>query len=360
VNLMTPLSLRRLPRVDYDAHPAYGGAFGRPGLGLRVKALTRLAPWMALVLAKRAFLFDRLAVPDYEGPMSGGILRRVAAVPRYVPHIGRALLRTLRHAGARPKPRPEAEGLAERFLRDGLVVARLEGESLARIRAEVARPLDELLRKRDAGKHTFEKNQTWLSEQQAGALYALLRDVLGRHGVLDAAAAYLGRPVRLTHLTLQVNDARDEYHHNKFADIGAPDPPSNYMHTDTSYDMVKCMIYLNEVTDRNGPFCYVPGSARLLGRGFEGLVRRAVDRAGLSGYAPETRRLFLALPAALRRKCTFGSDLPPDSPDAAALVGAEYRFVSRDGDVALFDNLGVHRGSIVHEGERRVLIANLA
>jgi hypothetical protein len=355
---MTPLSLRRLPLVDYDAHPAYGGAFGRPGLGLRVKALTRLAPWMALVLAKRAFLFDHLAVPDYDGPMSGGLLQRVAAVPRYVPHIGTAFLRKLR--AGRPKPRPEAAGLAERFERDGLAVTRLDAEGLSRIRTEVARPLDELLRKRDAGKHTFEKNQTWLSEQQAGALYALLSEVLGRHGVLDAASSYLRRPVRLTHLTLQVNDARDEYHHNKFADIGAPDPPSNYMHTDTSYDMVKCMIYLNEVTDRNGPFCYVKGSARLLGRGFEGLVRRAVDRAGLSGYQPETRRLFLALPAPLRRKCTFGSDLPPDSPEAAALVGAEYRFVSADGDVALFDNLGVHRGAIVHEGERRVLIANLA
>jgi hypothetical protein len=288
------------------------------------------------------------------------VLRRTAALPRLVPHIGRALLRRLRRPAGRPQPRPEAAELSARFERDGIAVTRLGGDDLVRVESALARPLEGLLRKRDAGAHTFEKNQAWLSEREAGPLYALLHDGLGRRGVLDAASAYLGRPVRITHLTLQVNDARDAYHHDKFADVGASDPPSNYMHTDTSYDMVKCMIYLNEVTERNGPLGYVPGSARLLGRGFEGFVRRAVDRSGLSGYSPATRRLFLALPGALRRKCTFGSDLPPESPEAKALVAAEYRFVSADGNVALFDNLGIHRGSIVLEGERRVLIVNLA
>jgi hypothetical protein len=91
----------------------------------------------------------------------------------------------------------------------------------------------------------------------------------------------------------------------------------------------------------------------------EGLYRRANDRAGLSGYAPETRRLFMALPAPFRHKSTFGSDLLDHQPETRRVVEAEYQFVSADGNAALFDNLGIHRGGLVRDGERRVLIANL-
>ena len=69
--------------------------------------------------------------------------------------------------------------------------------------------------------------------------------------------------------------------------------------------------------------------------------------------------MFMALPAALRHKSMFGSDLLDGTPESRAVVEAEYLFVSSDGNAALFDNLGVHRGGLVREGERRVLIANL-
>jgi hypothetical protein len=86
------LPFDRLPQPDYDRHPAYGGAFATPTLGLRVKALATLAPWFGLVLVKRLLLFDRLPpLPDYRGPMSGGVLGRLTSVPRYLPLIGRAV-----------------------------------------------------------------------------------------------------------------------------------------------------------------------------------------------------------------------------------------------------------------------------
>lgn len=102
------------------------------------------------------------------------------------------------------------------------------------------------------------------------------------------------------------------------------------------------------------------GSARLQTGWFEGIVRRAVDRSGLSGYAASTRELFMALPKPLRRKCTFGSDLIDGTPDVAALVAAEHHFTSADGDAILFDNLGIHRGALVTEGERQMMVITLA
>jgi len=356
--------LERLPQPDYRTHPAYGGAFPAPRLGLRVKALSRLVPWFCLVIAKQLLLFDRLPAPsEYTGYIGGGMLGRMMAIPRYLPLIGRGLVDQFWHTlrGRRRLLTTAMGGLGEVFRRDGIVVTRITDEEMRDIKAQIAEPLAELLARRDrTGGRSFESNQLWLNVRNASDLYATLDRVLSHHGILAGARAYLGRPVRIKHILLQVNDARDSFQYDKFSDVGLTDPATNYMHIDTSYDMVKCVIYLNEVGERNGPFCYVPGSARVRVGVFEGLVRRAVDRSGLSGYARPTRELFMALPASLRMKCTFGSDLLDGSAEAKSLLAGEYRFTSADGNLAMFDNLGIHRGALVLEGDRRVLFITLA
>src|SRR5436190_20380570 len=93
------LPFDRLPDPDYDRHPAYGQAFPEPSVALRLKAITRLAPWMLLVLVKRILLFDRLpSLPDYGGPMSGGVLGRFAQARRYVPLVVGALATVAKRA----------------------------------------------------------------------------------------------------------------------------------------------------------------------------------------------------------------------------------------------------------------------
>lgn len=353
--------IRRLPEPPYADHPAYGRAFGTPSLATRTKALRTLLPWMGLVAFKRALLFDRLPVlPDYDGPMEGGIGRRIAALPRYAPLIARGLATNVRRAFGSKDETPEGPRL-QAMRRDGAVAVRFADGDMPAIRMELTEPLAALYKKRDAlPKRTFEGNQTWLNRKQTPGLYALLDQVLARNGVYADASAYLGRPVSITHLTVQINDSKDGFHHNKFADIGIPDPATNYMHVDTTDEILKLMIYLNEVRDTNGPFSYVMGSARLPVSWFEGIVRRAVDRSGLSGYSVPTRELFMALPKPLRRKCTFGSDLIDGSPEVAALLAAEHHFTSADGDAILFDNLGIHRGALVSEGERQMMVVTLA
>ncbi len=356
--------LKGLPKPNYAKHPAYGGVFPKPSARMRVRALSRFVPWFLLVLGKRVLLFDRLpALPDYDGPMSGGILRRVAASGRYAPLVARTMLRQLSAPLSRKKGTPlspTAAALLEKLRRDGIAPTRLPEDDVAAIRAHLVDHEQRLRERREAsGVRTFEGNQTWLNKKEAGPLYALLEDVYARAGILATAEAYLGRPVVVKHMLLQINDAKDAYQRGKFADVGVPDPATNYMHCDTSEEIVKCMVYLTGVTKEIGPFGYVLGSNRLSVGTLEGLFRRANDRAGLSGYAPETRRLFMALPAALRHKMMFGSDILDDTSDARSIVDGEYQFVSADGNAAIFDNLGIHRGGLVREGERRVLIANI-
>jgi hypothetical protein len=354
--------IERVPEPDYENHPAYGRLFGKATFGSTVGAVGRLLPWIGLVLFKRILLFDRLpAPPDYDGPFAAGVGRRIAGVPRYVGCMVRGHAANLRHLlSGRGADAAESSRL-HALRRDGAVGVRFAPGEMEAVRVEVAGTLAELYSRRDAfAARTFEGNQSWLNRTQSPGLYTLLERVLAANAVVSDASAYLRRPVSISYITLQLNDTKDSFHHDKFADVGLPDPATNYMHVDTTDEILKLMIYLNKVTEKNGPFCYVKGTATSKLGWFEGIVRRAVDRSGLSGYSVATRRKFMALPKPLRRKCTFGSDLLDGTDAVDALTAAEHRFTSVDGDGVLFDNLGIHRGALVQEGERQILVVTLA
>lgn len=358
------LDLFELPDPDYANHPAYGRAFPKPGLRLRLKALATLLPWMVFIFLKKLILLERVpALPDYRGHLSGGLLGRVSALPHYLPYILRGWWQNAKRvlAGSADSTPAAHAKLAASFCEIGFAAGTLTGPELEHLHELLARPLAELLaqRARDS-ERTFEGNTRFFNTGDDKRLFDALNECLRNHGMLAAASAYIGRPVQVTHLLIQINDPGDKYFHGCFKDVGLPDSRTNYMHVDTSYDMVKCAIYLNEVTDDNGPFSYVLGSHRARPQGFEGVVRRANDRAGLSGYSPQARAMFNALPGFLRKKCTFGSDLLDGSPGSEALLASEYRFTSKDGNLGLFANNGIHRGALTKKAERRVLFATIA
>lgn len=348
---------------EYETHPAYGLAFPPPSLALRVRALGRLAPWLLFAVAKQMLLGDRLpALPRDGDGLEGGILRRLRALPRYVPLIVKILAAhcsPTRSSGRASSKTPSP--LARTLKDDGIVIARMPADELAQLNRRVQEPLEEILKRRQESTSTsFKGNQKCFTWQENPAEYDSVTSILSQVGLLEAASAYLNRPVTLTRLVLQVNDARDTYLYTSFPDAGLTNSATNYMHIDRAFSCVKCVIYLNEVGAENGPFSYVLGSNRVDQGALGGVVRRAVDRAGLSECDRETRRLFMALPDALRRKSAFGADLLDGSSNSELLLESEYCFTSDAGNIAMFDNLGIHRGALVLKGQRRAIFATLA
>lgn len=365
VEAPTPnLRLDHLPDPGYDNHPAYGAHFPKPTFGMRLKAIKTLLPWIVVVMGKRAMLMDRIpAIPGYRGHLSGGLVGRLLSLPRYLPYVAKAIAQNVWLFITRHKPAVPAEHktLTNEFLETGFGVGRLTDEELTHVLQLVEKPIASLREARaKAEKRTFEGNTRFFNTADDKELFDTLNRYFERHGMLTAAGAYIGRKVQITHLLIQINDPADSYFHGCFADVNLPDSKTNYMHVDTSYDMVKCAIYLNEVTAENGPFSYVLGSQRVRPVLMDGVIRRAVDRSGLSGFSPKARELFMALPKVWRKKCTFGADLLDGSPDQTAVLDAEYYLMSKDGNLGLFANNGVHRGGLTKSGERIVLFATIA
>ncbi|MDQ6663432.1 MAG: hypothetical protein M3Z23_03460 [Acidobacteriota bacterium] len=359
------VSLDTVADPNYDQHPAYGLAFPPPALSLRVKALARLAPWLGFAIAKQLFLGDRLpAMPRDGDGLEGGLMRRLLALPKYVPCILRTfgrhcwgVLFPIRRAALETA---SAAGILGALYRDGIAVTRFPEDDRAALQRRVAAPMKELLALREGSSRSFKGNQTCFTRREHGDLIAFVTAMYARRGLLEAAAGYLGRPVEITRMVLQVNDPRDAYLYSSFPDVGLPNSRTNYLHIDRAYGCLKSVIYLSEVGERNGPFCFVRGSTRMSYGALGGILRRAVDRAGLAECDRETRQLFMALPGAFRKKSAFGSDLLDGSANSERLLDAEYRVTSDQGNVALFDNLGIHRGALVEEGQRRAIFVTFA
>jgi hypothetical protein len=327
--------------------------------------MAKVAPWMGFMYLKRVLLIDTIPNLADTGKLYGkGLFSRLALAPQALPWVVRRLVQRLisRILGLGPAPRSDsAKKLLEQFRRDGLLPIAMTPAEVDRVRAAVEEPLNGLLRKRESAvKRSFETNQTWLGRGTSPDVYTALEAALHRTETFEVASCYLGRPVRLRDVLLQVNDSKDAFQHNKFADAGVEDSACNYMHVDTSYGMVKAAVYLSTVTEKTGPFSYSVGTNNIPVGTLEAVVRRAVDRSGLSAYTPDARRRFLALPRWMRRKCTFGSDLMDSTPESRHLLAVERKFVSTIAPAAMFDNVGIHRGALVDEGERRILFLTLA
>lgn len=361
----TPVAdLPSLPVVDYDNHPAYA-MYKNPSFSLRMKALATLLPWMGVVLFKRVTKMDRIpALPGYKGHIQGGIAGRMRKVGQYLPYIFKAYGQDfvgIFKNNNKLVVSPENEALTSDFLKSGIVAATLTSEEKQHI-DEIIAPHILVLRemRAKAAKRTFEGNTMFFNPSDHPELFNAMNTYMGRHGFLEAAGKYIGRKVQVTHLLIQINDPGDAYFHNNFADCGVPDSPCNYMHVDTSYDMVKAVVYVNEVSPSNGAFSFVLGTHKNRPLGFEGVLRRAIDRAGLSAFTPEKRQLFMALPKGLRKKCTFGADLLEGTKSCDDMLKYEAYFTSAQGNMGLFANNGVHRGGLTKTGERIVFFATIA
>lgn len=220
----SPMSrLIEIPRPDYAKHPAYGELFGFSAPKVRIMALRRFYPVFRNEL-RRKRRFDQKLKKNKESSDS----------PLYI---------ELREQGALALHiSPEANQIARDLTRKAV-------EELDAHRAAIL-----------PGQRKFADSQKTLEGPEYGILHQFLADLLKSCGILDAASPYLGTRVEFRMVTLQINDDSDILLKHHFRDIGIPDPPTNYMHIDSTTAILKCIFYLTEVTEETGPFGYVLGS----------------------------------------------------------------------------------------------------
>lgn len=315
---MSAMTFSAIPHPDYGNHPAYGKFFGFASLALRRQAIQRFWPQFRASLKQTQDVRKRQNAP------------RERSTPLY-----------------------------EQLIRDGVVALTIPDQVLTRLHPLIEPHVLTVQEKRAAFQpkdRKFEHTQVQLNTKPdrdplLNELWKIFEDM----GILDAAGLYLNKKIRRIGGAVQMNDSTDIHLKRHFADVGVDDPPTQYMHLDSTIDILKCILYYTPVTSETGPFGYVMGSNRHASSAIEYATRKASDLSRLDRCDAETRALFWALPFFFQNKAEFGNDLT-DSKQMEALLSNERQFTSADGNLIFFDNnSGVHRGALITSGQRVIV-----
>jgi hypothetical protein len=351
-----------VPAIDYDAHPAYGGMLPKPTVSERLYALKIFVGTFAFVTIRRIVDYENMPLLSKEAGFSG---LNFSTALRYMTMFTRIRLSRMigTLTGARRPATPANPALLNKIKADGIVCLTLTPEELDQIRSATNpgfAKLDERRANIPPEKRKFDDNVYWCTRSADPVAFTTVENIFKRYGIIEAASAYLGRPVGVKHVNGQINDQDLTFWKRVFPDTQLADPWGSYLHIDATYGMLKCAIYVHDIGPDGGPFCYIRASQNAKIGWFEGMVRRTNDFCGFSGRRPDARQKFMALPAFLRKKADFGGDLPDNSPEVACLREGHFAATSNYGNCVLFDGNGMHRGGMVNKGERRCLFILLA
>jgi hypothetical protein len=333
--------------VDYSDHAAYGSFVTSAPLATRLEALSIFFKGLTLILIKRTINYELIPFNVRSDSSIAGRAKFVLA----------ALRNTFKGLGHRAGKKAAAD--SKTLHRNGCLVVTMPSDRIEAIEAAATSDFAGLEARRlrtSNGKRDFEDSRWQADQDQQRDLFALLDQTLREAGIMEAAADYVGRPVKLVDVNPQINDRSDRFWKDIFPDTEAAAlPPTAYFHRDASGGDLKAIFYLTDVGEKNGPFSYVLGSNRIGISKFDDLICEANDSTALAGTTPWARERFAALPKKFRQKGAFGNDLTDNSDLSREICAASWSIKAPKGSIVLFDTKGIHRGGMVEEGERRVI-----
>jgi hypothetical protein len=175
-----------------------------------------------------------------------------------------------------------------------------------------------------------------------------------QNGFIEAASAYNQRQMKIANVVLHIAKPTDQNYKQFLYDCQSV-PKTTCMHIDPKEDVIKSMIYLEDVDKDTGPFSYIPGSNRWVHDPLQNLLGRAIS-TGSYCDDPIKRKGIFRLPSKLRVSHNFGRILEDGSEMSDALLGAEWKIEGETGTAILFDpGAGIHRGGICNTGTRVAL-----
>jgi hypothetical protein len=321
--MTSPLS--SLPRIDYQAHPAYGGML-EPDPRLGEEAL--------------------------------GILRPV------IEEMTRVEAERVQKFGYRYGASGEADAP---LVEQSYIQSRLPSAAMDRIEA-AAKPYVTALKAKleapvAAGQAIpFKMVNHVMGEAGDPEIWRAVDDAMREAGAMESVRAFFSaQSAKLNSLAVFVNPPNQSWIGAPFRDLSAETPPTAGMHIDSNGKCyLKAILYLNEVGPDQGPTSVVPSSHAWDQGGTERIWRRAFDRSKLLGRSENERRMFISLPREMQVKAEFGGDLLEGSPESRALLEQEFASVGERGAYTLFNPEAVHRGGAVRSGERQALQITLA
>jgi hypothetical protein len=190
-------------------------------------------------------------------------------------------------------------------------------------------------------------------------------------GVFEAVSNFIGIEYDHTGCSIELSVSGSNWWKNNMSQV---EPPKTmYAHLDETKFAPKSILYLSEVSEKNGPTSYYPGLYRKFkNNALKDIVGRVIVNVGSNPDSPlhtyyqrayhqpfssqEFRWHFMRLPQEMRFNGHFGWDVLPGSEIESEMVDVEEKMLGGAGRYIVFDGaMLLHRGGLIEEGERKVL-----
>jgi hypothetical protein len=378
------------PSIDYTAHPAFRGF--APASASQDAAIERAIGQADAVL--EGILGSATALPAAEIertyqtqvlPQLDTIGRLMAeSLPPELPIAGIAaaamaetraeLLKGALFQNEKKRYRPlggvsaSAEKIARYLTEDGLSLNRVPPATIQAIWEDVAPYRQRLteMRGRNGGTNCA------LALPHSGRFWSETLAYLNQSGIIAACSLARRQPLELTYCALVLSHDGEQWWRGCYEDAGLQTARTVYMHNDKDYDIMKVLVYLSEVDESRGPFCFVRGSHKWRRSPTQSFFYKAFDSAANVSLAPREpvrtvyyrkafrhpgfREQFVKLPRSLRGSSHFGDDVLDDAELSSWLLSRETAVTSDMGNCMAFIGAdGIHRGGCVRQGERWAL-----
>ena len=232
-------------------------------------------------------------------------------------------------------------------MRDGLYVTQ---HDVGYLKSSVQPIIDDLIAQPD---HTPEIGR-FDRFQQLPEMCSEVHKLFEQLGIIQMASAYNRRPMSVANVVLHVAKPTDK-NWKQFMQDATTTPKYTNAHIDPKEDVVKAMIYLNDVTTDNGAFHYYKGSNREEIHPVQNIFGRAIS-TGSYCHNPESRRTVFRLPRGLRVSHNFGRQVMPNTAWEQTLDENLKPVTSEEGNIMVFDpGAGIHQGGICKSGTRLAL-----
>ena len=180
----------------------------------------------------------------------------------------------------------------------------------------------------------------------------LIFDGFRSSGIVDIASQFLNVDVEINHAVLMISAPNDISRTLILSDKNYK-PKTINMHQDPKTGTVKSIVYLNDVTIDDGPFCCIPDSSNRLRLPLDRLSANANSTNFLDNESERNR--FMNLPERMRNHSMFGSLVDDNTELSTRLLSKEVPILSDDGNVITFDPSIIHRGGLCVSGIRIAL-----
>ena len=236
----------------------------------------------------------------------------------------------------------------EDLYKTGLSVINID---ITELRSRAEPQIKKLLAKKDWRPPVGVMDRTWELDE---SFIEYLNKVFKEKGILQAATKYnKGGSLKVARGVLHVASPTDSYTEQFLYDCTTI-PKTINMHIDPKENVMKAMIYLNDVQDENGAFKYIEKSNRWIHEDVQYIFAKAIS-TGSYCDTEEARSIVFSLPPYLRVSSTFGRLLMDDDPMQKMLLDQERTVTSNDGNTLIFDTAGIHNGGLCKKGNRYAL-----